>query len=200
MEILLVLFLTIAIVYFMRGWIRASVIRKRFLAKIKEICEDRGYKLRRLRSRYASFFRVGDKPDLIISGDRDYCVRILTTKKRNRCYHFLDEKYAASYTKMVMALPMAKGVNEFKSQERFHYLPEMKLPKDIRNEDKIEYILLFNPVPVQVLAIDNEGTRVNLVTNGTKIGRFTAYGGSAFCDLLSGYASGEQKESVGTEL
>ena len=200
MELLFVLALAVALTFASRNWIRAAILRKRLLKNIDRICERRGFRVRRCRNRYASFFRVGALPDLVISGEREYLVRMITTVKRNRFYHFLDEKYAASYTKMVMALPMAKGVNEFKRAERFHYLPELHLPKDIKETRSIEPILLFNPVPVQVLAIDNEGCRVNLVTNGTRIGQFTVYGGSAFCEMLSGHAEGQQKESVGTEM
>ena len=188
------------VVYFSRDLIRTVVIRKKFLRKVEQICEENRYRIRRFRGRYASFFRVGALPDLVIYGERTYCIRFVTTMKKNRFYHFLDEKYAASYTKMVMALPMAKGTNEFKRAERFHYLPDLRLPKDIEGKQDIARILLFNPVPVQVLAIDNDGTRVNLVTNGTAIGSFTAYGGSAFCELLAGRSHGEQKESVGTEI
>ena len=132
MELLFVLALAVALTFASRNWIRAAILRKRLLKNIDRICERRGFRVRRCRNRYASFFRVGALPDLVISGEREYLVRMITTVKRNRFYHFLDEKYAASYTKMVMALPMAKGVNEFKRAERFHYLPELHLPKDIK--------------------------------------------------------------------
>lgn len=201
MEFLLVVFCIILVTVCSRRLVRALFLRGRFIRRVKRICAEKGYRIRRGRMGLASFFSIGSNPDLIISADREYCVRFITTIKRNRFYHFLDDMYAGSHTKMVLALPMAKGVNEFKCAARFHYLPKLQIPKRLQGRTDVEPILLFNPVPAQVLAIDKEGTRVNLVTNGSHIGQFTTYGGRAFCDLLEGRLShGEQKETVGSKI
>ena len=179
MEFLLVAFCVIVLSICSRRLVRALYLRARFIRNVKRICADKRYRIRRGRHFFASFFCAGAYPDLIISADREYCIRFVTTIRRNRFYHFLDETYVGSHTKMVMALPLAKGVNEFKCWARFHYFPKLRLPKNMEGRSDIEPILLFNPVPAQVLAIDNSGTRVNLVTNGSRIGQFTAYGGRA---------------------
>lgn len=201
MEFLLTFFCVTIVALCSRRLVRAMFLRLRFMHKVKKICALKGYSVRRTRWLFASFFRASKKPDFIVSADREYCVRFITTIKKNRIYHFLDAVYAGSHSKMVMALPLAKGVNEFICAEKFHYLPPFADSEKTAIPEGAEMILLFNPVPAQVLAVDNEGTRIYTVTNGSRIGDFTAYGGRAFCDLLEGYIShGEQKETVGSRV
>lgn len=179
--------------------VRAMVRRLRFMSRLKKICFARKYRFRRIRNPLASFFRVGELPDFVISADKEYCVRLVTTIKRGRFFHFVDERYAASYTKGGIPLPMAKKMEEIRVGEKFHLFPEFKLPREVDGRQEVEPIMLFNPVPIQITTL-NKNTNdiskyVDLVTSGGKIGQFTVYAGTAFCDLLENRFVSERKKN-----
>ncbi len=178
--------LAVYLTRFSRGFIR----RVRLIRDVKNICQNRRYRFRRVRNPLASLLFVGELPDFIVSGDKEYCVRLITTYKRARFFHFLDERYAASHGKGVIPLPMAKKVEEIRMGEKFHLYPPFVLPKDVEGREDVERILLFNPVPTQITAMvedaNGSGRHMELITSGGQIGSFTVYAGGAFCELLEG--------------
>ena len=181
-----------AVVLFFLGralWHRIRTIRVRvkFEKRLREVCDRKGYRLTRYRNGFASFFSVGHEPDFSVKAkDKDYCVRFVTTLKRNRYYHFANEEYAASFTRLSYALPMAKKFEELELGDKFHHFPPIELPRELEGRDNVECVMLFNPVPIGISLAQNDTQEGGIVGNCGKIGRFTIYDGRSFCDLLEG--------------
>jgi len=162
-------------------------LRVKFQKRLQSVCDRQGYRLTRHRRPLASFLSVGREPDFSVkTREKDYCVRFVTTHKRNRYYHFANEEYAASFTRLSYALPMAKKFEEIELGDKFHHFPPMELPRELEGKESVEYVMLFNPVPIGITLAQNETQEGGIVGNGGKIGRFTIYDGRSFCDLLEG--------------
>ncbi len=211
LELIFAFFVGGFLVIHLGRWIGAAVRRARFIRNVKQICEKHGYRFRRVRHPLASFFSVGELPDFVISAQKEYCVRLVTTVKSGRYFHFLDEQYAASYgrggvflpsignRKGNVVLPMTPNTQITRKGEKFHLFPPFRLPQDVEGRDDVMPILLFNPNPTQITtqvqSANGENQHAEPVTNGGKIGRFWVYAGSSFCDLLDGVPPVERKKN-----
>ena len=185
MDILIDFIILALVTYWSWRVLRASSIRNRFVKRLQKLCNEKGYRLRRERSGFASFFGIGGHPDLVVrTRDRYYCVRFVTVVDRARFYYFANEEYAVSYQKGAIALPFASKADTVSYRRRFVYLPPRITPKELEGRDGVEWILLFNPVPVEIATPDNTRTRQAVIGNGDMIGGSMIYDGRTFCQML----------------
>ena len=160
--------------------VRAILMRISFMRRLKAICKDKQYTLKKLRSPLASVFYKSDKIDLIVdTNDTVYNVKFISSLSRKKVYHFVDETNYITYLKLYFALPMATKFNEsilFLSYHRFPWVEK----KEADNE---KYVMLFNPVPNSITYIATDGARHTL-DNGEMLGDFVVYNGKGFFSFL----------------
>lgn len=185
MDIAIDLIILILLTYWAWRFLRAISRRTRFLRNLQRICQDKRYRLRRVRGGIASFFSIGALPDLVLqTREKDYCVRFVSSIDRARFYYFANEEYAVSYQKGAIALPFASRADTVSYRRRFLYLPPRRAPEELEGMGGVEWVLLFNPAPVEVATLNHTGTRRAVVGNGDAIGAFTVYDGRTFCEML----------------
>ena len=167
--------------------IRALVLRSAFLKQLKKSCSVLGYHITRSNCFFSSFFGwLRKAPDLVIeNSERRYLIVFITCQARKRFYYFINDRYYIRSMKLYTWLPMAKKVTAssiFKTIKPVPQMDEAFLGGDDKNEHQI---LLFNPSPVQISHLDENGTRKMIDGNGSFIYKWTIYDATTFLNYLN---------------
>ena len=159
---------------------RAILMRLSFIRKIKKICNDKQYTIKKLRSPLLSIFYKSDKIDLILdTKDTVYNIKFMSSLSRKKVYHFVDTKNYITYLKMYFALPMATKFNESILFLSYHRFPAVEK----KQGDNEKYVILFNPIPNEITHIGDDGAR-HITANGAKIEDFYIYNAKGFCSFI----------------
>ena len=162
--------------------VRAILMRVGFMRRLKAICNDKKYTLKKNRSPIISLFYKSDKIDFVVdTNDTVYNVKFISSLSRKKVYHFVDETNYITYLKFYFALPMATKFNESILSLTYHKFPRVEK----KWADNEKYIMLFNPVPNDITYIAKDGARHTL-DNGEMLGDFVVYNGKGFCSFFKG--------------
>lgn len=174
------LFLYASIILIIFRLSRAIWMRLSFMKKLKRICNNNKYTLKKLRSPLVSIFCKSDKIDLIVDTKENvYNVKFISSLSRKKVYHFVDANNYITYLKFYFALPMATKFNESILFLSYHKFPTVK--KNNRENEK--YVILFNPVPNETTHIGDDGAR-HVTGNGAMIEDFYVYNANGFCSFI----------------
>lgn len=168
------------IVLFTFRFVRVIFMRIALVKKIKSICNNKKYTLKKLRSPFTSVFYKSNKIDMTINTkDTIYHVKFISSFSKKKIYHFVDENNYITYSKIYFALPMAKDASAipvFMSSHRFPIIERNENPNE-------KYVFLFNPMPNDVTYIAKNGSK-QIAANGSLIGGFYVHNGKGFCRIL----------------
>jgi len=177
-EVVLLLWLT-KILY---NIIRAIVLRARFYIKLKNICDSKGYLLRKNRPLFASFFIMSKKADIFIEANGTYYfVRLLTCFAYRRAYHFINERRYIRFARFGYILPMTKNINKISFFETMKTMPAFTKERG----ENVKQILLFNPSPMEIFWLDEKRMNKALVWDGMEMYGWNVFGAKGFLDLLN---------------
>lgn len=165
--ILIAIGVLIALVWGVRV-LKAFFTRRAFFARLKKICEEKGYTLSDVKHPYLSalFFAAGESFSVQTESKRYSCKMIGSLRKHLPLILHPDGNGCHVHT-----------VRLYKT-ELFRY--ETWFTFGYESEDS--QVLIVNPVPKKVWGHD--GRRTALLDNGDRAGNFRFYAGTAFLNAL----------------
>ncbi len=201
LEILILAFLLKGVYNF----IRAAILRRRLIGRLRKIGREKGYTLRRVRPGIAAFFRVSDCPDLVLTTpEAEYRIRLLTCRSRKRFYHFVTPEYYVRYRKFYFAVVGVDRTTGLRLFETFRRLPpyagEWAVGGNDGNEENnghdghdgdsgtdsgtkaIRPVILADPAPLRFTVAEDRP--LNAPGGGKQAKGWWFFSGSGFADFL----------------
>ena len=191
--ILILLFFAGVAVYY--AYKRISAMKK-----IYGLIDASGAKITKTRSAFASFFKLSDKPDLIIDiGRRVYFVRLLNGRGSRRFMHFASDEFFVTYSKMRFSFGNLTHFRTRRSVTRstgflttgahsVKILPKLKIPDEYIYQrdlyDKIlEPVLILNPAPNEVSYVTKSKTSIKVAFTGDEVHGQKIFTASSFASF-----------------
>lgn len=177
--------------YYLRAWRH----RRRFLKKLRAVCDANRIRIRRCHHPYRSILRdrkVGEYELLLDTGRALYACRILAgVRKANNVYLSPEgnaTRVFALHAPARRVVAVGRFSQSISTTKDSHSLELIRLERefDYRFDppEGAKKILLFNPVPLKVYA---EGE----MDNGMNVGDYLVYSGGAFLRMLERSLHGE---------
>ena len=158
------------------SFVRAVVDRILFYKQIKQICKDKNYKITFPRKLLASFFRHGDKPDLIVETfDKNYLVRFITCKNKNLFYNFPTPEWYVSFERVLSAPINPTG--------RFKHLPPFDKKYYCDNIEN-KSIMIFAPNVPKISYLKDKNSKRELVGSSAEMDDWTVYSSKCFIKIV----------------
>ncbi len=159
-----------------------------FTAKLKRVCNKRGYSLIPLRKRWAFGSIHGERSDVcIVTPDAVYSVKLVASHYR-RVYYCFDSP--TCYSVASWRFPLR--ATQLDIPYTYHKKPRYTFSyTDDNNKEQIN-VLLFSPTPSCVFLTEENGRRV--IRNGDWMGEAVCYGELGFLELLNRIEQQEHKE------
>ena len=147
---------------------RAFLLRKKFLRKLKRICNDKDYQISKIKAGYLSIFRFPQGSSFTIFKDEKVYECKLICGVRKSTPMFLD---CEGNGKNIHTVRIGK-------LELFHFVTFFQYGFETQHEK----IIIVNPVPLQV-SKTGEG-RSKEIDTGEKIGKYHVYNSTGFLGAL----------------
>ncbi len=149
-------FVSFLIIKYLCNLLRACRIRLRFYRRLKRLCKEKKYTLKKKRLIFASFLRCSKKPDLIVETPNEkYAVSFITSKSRKTYVRFITQE---RYIRTVRAFWVL--LFSVKVAELFRYSGMKKAPKKPNADSGLTPVLLFNPAPLEISYLAPNGVRL----------------------------------------
>lgn len=189
LTIVAILFTVVIFLLLVKGgynFLRAIILRGKFLHKLEKTCLYKQYRIQKVRPFLASFFRRSDAPDLILTiGDTEYLIRFITCQARKRFYYFITQEYYVRSLRLFTHLPTAVRLDSA------HYFAQRKhvppLNECFLNDDtamRKQLVFLLNPIPAELYYMDRIRKCRMPAENGVQLENYFIYSATGFLDLL----------------
>lgn len=155
------------------------------MRKILTLKESAKARVKRLRHPFASFFKLSDKPDLVIQiGKSIYLVRFINGRGARRFMHFASESFFITYSKMRLSVGSLTSLRGRRGPSKPGFittgahsvkiLPKLNIPEEyITKRDvydtKLVPVLILNPAPNEVSYVTEKKTSIKVAFTGDEI-------------------------------
>ncbi len=172
-------------------YLRSLVIRVKQTSRIRRVCRQKGFTLRRMASPILSVFFTARRPEWVIEADsRTYCVHFLAIHDRHAVMRLLDSfAYTLTTTHGQGARFIDRAPRRFNSLRTGDQTYETQSQHNIyfpvsadSFAGEVERVLLLNPVPSEIQYL--KGTTFEHAGNGDRVFGFTLFDAKSFVELL----------------
>ena len=156
------------------------------MKKLSSLKESSGAKITRCRCLFASYFKLSEKPDVIVEiGNCVYFVRLLNGRGGRRFMHFASREYFVTYSKMRLSignLTYFRGRRGMSGAPGFittgahsvKILPKLDIPDEYIAQREIYGkilipVLILNPAPNEVSYVTENKTSIKVAFTGDEI-------------------------------
>ena len=172
-------------------YLRSLILRVKQTSRIRRVCRQKRFPLRRMASPTLSVFFTARRPEWVIeTGSRTYYVHFLAVHDRHAVMRLLDSfAYTLTTTHGQGARFIDQAPRRFNSLRTGDQTYETQSQHNIyfpisadSAAGKVDRVLLLNPVPSEIQYL--KGTTFEHVGNGDRVFGFTLYDAKSFIELL----------------
>ena len=176
--------------------------RIRAIYKIASLKKTNGARISYTRVPFASYFRLSEKPDIIVEiGEKIYLIRLINGKGGLKYLHFASDEYFVTFSKIrisVSGLFRFGGRNKAvssgsTSRHSVKILPKLEIPEKYSSsyyEKEVIPVLIFTPAPNEITYVTESKTRIKPAFDGDLM-----YGQMIFTpSTFVSYADGMERE------
>ncbi|MBQ1213314.1 MAG: hypothetical protein IIX69_07865 [Clostridia bacterium] len=167
---------------FVYSFIRSVKLQTQFTARLKTLCERKGYECEVKRGVVSTALFMASNTDICVKTEKnEYHIRVMPCLYPKKSYHFATVEHVVSWYPQLIKIISKKAESFYNGFTSYRYCPKLLITevKDVR----IENILLFDPAPFNLTKANEHGFHIP-VEDGDSIGSYKAYRAKAFLELL----------------